>query len=44
MDNQFLVLARGPGVYEACASDAWPLAGPAANTDGGSRCSNITID
>jgi hypothetical protein len=44
MENQFLVLARGPGLYEACASDTWPLAPPGANTDGGSRCSNIPID
>ena len=37
-DNQFLIVARGPGNYLACASEEWPMA------DGGSRCGGWLIE
>ena len=36
-DNQFLVIAKGKGIYEACASDDWPLA------SNGGRCGTIEL-
>lgn len=37
-DNQFLIIARGPGIYLACASGAWPVA-----ADGGSACGGFEV-
>jgi hypothetical protein len=44
-DNQFLIVARGPGNYLACASEDWPVAPPSSATagDGGSRCGGWTV-
>jgi hypothetical protein len=36
-DNQFLIIARGPGNYLACASEEWPMAAD------GSRCGGLEI-
>jgi hypothetical protein len=36
-DNQFLVIAKGTGIYEACAAEGWPVA------DNGGRCGTIEI-
>jgi hypothetical protein len=36
-DNQFLIIARGPGSYLACASAEWPMAAD------GSRCGGMEI-
>lgn len=37
LDNQFLIIARGPGNYLACASEEWPMAA------GESRCGGLEI-
>jgi hypothetical protein len=37
LDNQFLIIARGPGNYLACASEEWPMAAD------GSRCGGLEI-
>ena len=37
VSNQFLVIARGAATYEACATDAWPLA------EEGTRCGNCVL-
>ncbi len=36
-DNQFLVVAKAAGIYEACAAEGWPVA------DNGGRCGTIEI-
>lgn len=36
-DNQFLIIARGPGNYLACASEEWPMAADE------SRCGGLEI-
>ena len=36
-ENQFLVVAKATGIYEACAADGWPVA------DNGGRCGTIEI-
>jgi hypothetical protein len=44
-DNQFLIVAKGPGEYLACASDAWPLSAPSSTLiEGGSRCGSWTVE
>jgi hypothetical protein len=35
--NQFLVVAKGKGIYEACAAEGWPVA------SNGGRCGTIEI-
>jgi hypothetical protein len=37
LDNQFLIIARGPGNYLACASEEWPMA------EGESRCGGFEV-
>jgi hypothetical protein len=37
LENQFLIIARGPGNYLACASEEWPMA------VGESRCGGFEI-
>lgn len=45
MDNQFLIVAKGPGEYLACASEDWPLSEPSAELkEPGSRCGSWTIE
>ena len=36
-DNQFLVVAKATGIYEACAAEGWPVA------DNGGRCGTIEV-
>jgi hypothetical protein len=36
--NQFMAIAKDPGMFEACASEAWPVA------EDGTRCGNIEIN
>jgi hypothetical protein len=35
--NQFMAVAKGKGIYEACAAEGWPVA------DNGTRCGTIEI-
>jgi hypothetical protein len=45
LDNQFLIVARDPGNYLACASGEWPVAkaGAGPNTEDGSLCGGWII-
>jgi hypothetical protein len=45
MENQFLIVAKGPGEYLACASEDWPLSDPSSVLrEGGSRCGSFIVN